>query len=490
MNIVAAFEEMLQSRPQVPAYIHPGSEMTWGQVDRMGQALRQQLADVPEDATIGIISHSRPAVVAAFVSLFMAGRATLMLNPFQSPSRLMGQLDERRLAVVVADLTEISDELRAYAEASGIKLIGLTVEQITVIAPRGLKSDDYHKAQDKGGVILLTSGTTGPPKHIALARHTLDSAIVSGLVVLNYSPDGSGKADPFVHLLAFPLGNISGVYQSLPLAVAGGSLYLMEKFSVAAYVDAITRYPQKMLGLPPAAIRMIMDADLPPDIFSPAERCLTGASSLDPDLQLAFEQRFGVPVYTAYGATEFGGIVCFWSSADHAKFASVKRGSVGRLVPGVQLRIIDPLSGAPVGPGIIGRIEVQADRIGEQWLTTNDLGLLDEDGFLFVRGRADDIIVRGGFKIDPAAINAALLQHPAIADAETIGRPDPRLGQVPVTAVVLRQGHAAPPEADLSAFARERLLPYEMPVTIRAVDQIPRNNSMKLDKLALKALLG
>jgi acyl-coenzyme A synthetase/AMP-(fatty) acid ligase len=156
----------------------------------------------------------------------------------------------------------------------------------------------------------------------------------------------------------------------------------------------------------------------------------------------------------------------------------------------VQLRIIDPLSGAPVGPGIIGRIEVQADRIGEQWLTTNDLGLLDEDGFLFVRGRADDIIVRGGFKIDPAAINAALLQHPAIADAETIGRPDPRLGQVPVTAVVLRQGHAAPPEADLSAFARERLLPYEMPVTIRAVDQIPRNNSMKLDKLALKALLG
>jgi acyl-coenzyme A synthetase/AMP-(fatty) acid ligase len=465
--------------------------MTWGQVDLIGQALRTQLADVAEDATIGIISHARPPVAAAFVCLFMAGRATLMLNPFQSQSRLTGQLDELRLAVVVADKNEISDDLRAHAEASGIRLIGLSLDDITVMAPGGLhQADAYHKAPDKGGVTLLTSGTTGPPKHIGLARHTLESATVSGLVVMNYAPDGSGLAEPFTYLLAFPLGNISGVYQSLPMAVAGASLYLMEKFTVPAYVEAIARYPQKMLSLPPAGIRMVMDADLPTDIFAGAERCMTGASSLDPDLQLAFEERFGVPVFTAYGATEFGGVVSYWSAADYARFSAVKRGSVGRLVPGVQMRITDQISGDPVGPGIIGRIEVQADRIGDQWLTTNDLGLLDEDGFLFVHGRADDMIIRGGFKIDPVAINSALRQHPAIADAETVGRPDLRLGQVPVSAIVLRPGHDAPEEAALMAFARERLLPYEMPVVIRAIDQIPRNNSMKLDKLALKALFS
>src|SRR5207249_7880502 len=126
-----------------------------------------------------------------------------------------------------------------------------------------------------------------------------------------------------------------------------------------------------------------------------------------------------------------------------------KLGSVGRPLPGAQLRVIDPETGAVLPPGQEGLLEVVSPRMGPEWLRTSDLAILDEDGFLYHRGRADGAIMRGGFKVLPEVIEKALLRHEAVAAAAVVGIPDPRVGQAPAAAVQLKPGAAKPSTAEL-----------------------------------------
>jgi acyl-CoA synthetase (AMP-forming)/AMP-acid ligase II len=127
---------------------------------------------------------------------------------------------------------------------------------------------------------------------------------------------------------------------------------------------------------------------------------------------------------------------------------------------------------------------------GEGWVRTTDLARLDAEGFLFLEGRADDAILRGGFKIAPGEVARALERHPAVREAAVVGLPDPRLGEVPAAAVELEPGAEAPGEEELLAFARERLAGYQVPVRIRVVQALPRTPSLKVSRPAVRELLA
>ena len=116
---------------------------------------------------------------------------------------------------------------------------------------------------------------------------------------------------------------------------------------------------------------------------------------------------------------------------------------------------------------------------GGRWLKTTDRAVLDEDGFLFIQGRSDSAIIRGGFKVHPDDVAKVLEQHSAVREAVVVGMPDHRLGAVPVAAVVLRAGATPPGAEELAAFAKQRLLPYQVPTEFRFVDDLPRTQSMK-----------
>src|SRR3546814_13101026 len=126
-------------------------------------------------------------------------------------------------------------------------------------------------------------------------------------------------------------------------------------------------------------------------------------------------------VLISYGDTECGGGVAGWNIKDDAAHWATKLGSVGRAHAGCQLRVVDPESGEPLGPDTPGVLEVVASQLGEQWVRTTDLARIDEDGFLWILGRADQAIIRGGFKVIPADVRAALERHPSVKGAE-IGR--------------------------------------------------------------------
>lgn len=220
-------------------------------------------------------------------------------------------------------------------------------------------------------------------------------------------------------------------------------------------------------------------------------RSRRGPRRSPPELQGALEDRYEIPVLITYGATEFSGAVAGWTIEDHRRFAQPKRGTVGRAHPGCAPRVVDSDSGEAVGVDELGLLEVRTEQAPTRdWVRTADRARLDADGFLWIEGRADGAINRGGFEIDPASVARTLEGHPAIWVAAVVGLPDERLGEVPAALVELRENAAAPSEAELIAYAMENLPRYFVPVRIRIVEEIPRTPSLKPRQLGMRALFA
>lgn len=157
--------------------------------------------------------------------------------------------------------------------------------------------------------------------------------------------------------------------------------------------------------------------------------------------------------------------------------------------PGVEGRVVDAETGDPVPFGASGLLELRAKHLGDgvNWMRTNDIARMDEENFLWILGRADNAIIRGGFKIIPDDVVRMIETHPAVREACVIALPDARLGQVPAAAYLVKSGQSL--EADeLRSFLRDRLTPYQVPVQLLQLDELPRTPSMKVSQPELKKL--
>src|SRR5262249_50928335 len=157
--------------------------------------------------------------------------------------------------------------------------------------------------------------------------------------------------------------------------------------------------------------------------------------------------------------------------------------------PGTDLRVVDPDTGAELPPGERGLLEARVPLMSPDWIRTTDLVTIDEDGFVFHHARADGAISRGGFKILPEVVAAALPDYPGVSDAAVVGLPDGRLGEVPAAAVELRPGTAVPSEEAIIAHLRARLTSVQIPVRVLVVDALPRTPSMKVSLAEVRRLL-
>jgi long-chain acyl-CoA synthetase len=193
-----------------------------------------------------------------------------------------------------------------------------------------------------------------------------------------------------------------------------------------------------------------------------------------------------------YGATEFAGGVAGWTLADFKEFHAQKKGAVGKLNRGITARIVDPESGAELPFGETGLLELRSAQLGDAsaWVRTSDLAVLDADNFLWIRGRHDNAIIRGGFKVQPDDVVRAMETHPAILEASVVGLPDERLGQVPAAAYILRRDAQQPSDDELAGFLKQLLLAYQVPAKFLCLDELPRTPSMKVSQPDLKALFG
>ena len=342
---------------------------------------------------------------------------------------------------------------------------------------------------DDTAVLLYTSGTSGLPKGVILTYANLQSDV-----------DASIEAADLQHRHKFlgviPLFHAFGLTAGL-LAASAARIHrrLPLRFSPVAMVNAIRDHGLSIVFGVPAmygAVAHLKNAS--PADFKSIYAMLSGGDALPATLREGFKQRFGVPLYEGYGLSETSPVVAINTPQVN------RAGSVGKLVPGAEAKIIDD-NGKPVAPGQEGEVwlkgpmvmkgyhnlpnETAAALTADGYFKTGDLGKIDADGFLYITGRKKDLIIVGGEKAVPREIEDALARHPAVAEAAVVGKNDPSRGQVVVAFCTLKPGQTATAD-QLRTFARDQsLATFKVPREVYIVEELPRSPTGKVLKRVL-----
>lgn len=468
--------DVLDLQPDSRAIEYGGQWISWARVG----ALARRIAAIIGGAEVGMLLRNRPGHVAALLGVLLGGGTVVVINPARGDERTRADIAGLRLPVIVGE----ANDLGALVPA-GTPTVAISggLDDADVTAPHV----DRPGRRSGTAVRMLTSGTTGPPKRIDLGYDMLARSVIG--------PDPEHAVSPAelrrgVAIVNSPLVHIGGVFRVLQCIAEARPFVLLERFELNAWAEAVRKHRPRAASLVPAALRTVLHSDIPRADLASLRAVTCGTAPLSAEDADAFTEKYGVPVLTSYAATEFGGGVAGWTLPDHQRYWKTKRGSVGRANPGARLRVVTE-DGTPLGPDEVGLLEVKPGQLGPTapWMRTTDLARIDADGFLWIVGRADQAIIRGGFKVMPDDVRAALESHPAVAGAAVIARPDERLGETPVAVVELREGASADAEA-LVEYLRERLARYEIPTEIAIVDSIPRTPSGKADLGAIRGVFG
>ncbi|WP_433632150.1 class I adenylate-forming enzyme family protein [Nocardia sp. CA-120079] len=456
---------------------------TWGMVQQTARAVNAALdaAGLHADARVGVVLENRPEHVAVVAAVITSGRCVVMLSPLQPPARLAADIARCELPIVIAG----AQALARAGVLAAVTVHGLALELGTDggLRPAGGAAPFDAPTNPGVAVEMLTSGTTGPPKRVHLRVGQLDQALASG----GQTPKPGRLLTRSAALVSAPLVHIGGLWRALACLATGRRMILMPKFALEPWLRAVERHELRAVSLVPAALRTVLEADVPKQRLASLQVVTSGTAPCPPELADAFFQKYGLRVLMTYGATEFAGAVAGWTLPMHEQWWDRKVGSTGRALDGVELRVTDE-NGAELPTGKTGRLEVRTEQTaqgGTVWVRTSDLARIDADGFLWIEGRADDAIIRGGFKVQPETVQRVLEAHDAVREAAVAGLPDPRLGAVPVAAVEVEPGRTPPAVAELVALCRTQLMPYEVPAHILVLDQLPRTPSSKVSRVEL-----
>ncbi|OBK74011.1 class I adenylate-forming enzyme family protein [Mycobacterium sp. 1274761.0] len=467
---------VLDLTPDTGAIEYDGRWCTYGDI---GTLARRVSSLVENRGQVGMLLRNRPAHVAAFLGVLMAGGTVVVINPSRGDNRTKADIAALDLPAIVGDPTDLKTLVGKDSRSTVVSISAADAEPLLVTPGAG-----HDTAKPGVAVRMLTSGTTGPPKRIDLTYDMLAHSVMGPDPERSPAPEAVRRG---VAIVNAPLVHIGGVFRVLQCIVEGRPFALLDRFELDVWANAVRRHRPGAVSLVPAALRMVLHSDLTREDLEGIRVVTSGTAPLSADDADAFQEKFGIPVLTSYAATEFGGGVAGWTLTDHQRYWKAKRGSVGRPNPGAKLRVVDD-NGNTLGPDQPGLLEVKPGQLGPSadWMRTTDMARIDKDGFLWILGRADQAIIRGGFKVMPDDVRAALESHPAVKGAAVVGRPHQRLGEIPVAVVELRDGASTEPN-ELLDFLRNRLAHYEIPSDIAIVDAIPRTPSGKPDLSAIRA---
>ncbi len=411
--------------------------VTAGQAKQQAHDMADSLGELAGRAVAVQLPNS-PELVTTMVGIWEAGGVYVPLNPRQPTSEV---------AAILADL-----------------------HPVAVIRPEGIEwHDEATTYSDDVACVLWTSGTTGAPKPV---RHTHAGYLemLSRVADTLTSSRSATSSRPRVNLIPVSMSLNAGFYNTLFALRVGASVVIMDQFEPETFAALVSRFEIPSCVLPPAAMTMLTNS--PVTSLAPLRYVRSITAPLSPFQARRFAEKFNVRVLNSYGQVELGEVIGW--TADQAKTFPHKIGAAGKPLKGVEARL-DPegrllirVSGA--AKGIEGRLD------SEGFIDTGDYARIDDDGFVWIEGRASDMINRGGNKVYPDTVEEVLLQSAAVDDVAVVGQPDDRLGEVPVAFLVGR----SVPDADLASLCRQHLVPYKIPVSFHWVEQIPRNEIGKI----------
>ena len=357
-------------------------------------------------------------------------------------------------------------------------------------------------------ILVYTAGTTGRPKGVPLRHSGFAAYVLDNVDPPN--PDIDEK-----NLLTVPLYHVAGLQAMLAAVYGGRTLVLMRQFVTREWLETVQREQVTRAMLVPTMLKRVIDhPDFAKHDLSSLRVITYGAAPMPLEvIKKAIELFPGVNFINAFGQTETASTITTLGPEDHIiegteeeKDKKLKRltSSIGRPMPDVEMKIIDEEGNdLPIveigeivarGPRLMSGYWKDADKTAKTmtkdgWLRTGDMGYMDEDGYVFLAGRGDDMIIRGGENISPEEVENALYAHPAVEEVAVIGVADPEWGQEPKAIVALKKGQTATAE-ELMEFCRERLASFKRPRSVVFVDTLPRTSTGKILKRTLREQYG
>jgi len=440
-------------------------------------------------AEVVYLGVNGPAFPLALLSAAWAGIPLVPLNYRLGHDQLAALLSHHPRALVISDVTP----------PTSARVIS-TREWRSACAKPAADMPLWQDDPEAVAALIYTSGTTSSPKAAVLRHRHLVSYLLG-------SVDFGAAGERDAMLVSVPPYHIAGVANLLSNVYVGRRVVYLEAFTPQEWLDCVrTQQISHALIVPTMLARMTEYLGDATDAGVPTLRSLAygGARMPLPVLERALWLFPSVDFVNAYGLTETCSTIAILGPADHRlalagdPLARRRLGSVGRLLPGVQAQVRGTGGALPAsqpgdiyvrGPQVSGEYRDLGSQLDDEgWFATRDRGWIDADGYLFVEGRADDTIIRGGENIAPAEIEEVLLEHSAVADAAVVGVPDERWGQDIAAAVVLRPGRSADAE-ELRGWVRSRLRGSKTPGLIVFTDELPQTPTGKVLRREILASL-
>ena len=480
---------------------------TFGQLTRLSNRLANALTHlgIRRGDRVGILLGQRPETALSHVTLYRMGAIAVPLFTQFGPEALAARLGNSGAKAVVTDGANIAKVRDIQDRLPDLEAIIVTEpeddagdHQFWSLLERG--SDAYtpvDTAAEDPALIIFTSGTSGPPKGALHAQRVMWGHYPSIEFTQDFFPQAG---DLFWTPADWAWGG--GLFDCLLPAWHYGVPVLAcrpKRFDPEYALHLMAKHGVRNTFLPPTALKLMKQVENPTRFGARPRSIATGGETMGSELLEWGRSVFGVSINEFWGQTESNLL-----AGNSAVIHEVKPGSLGRALPGHDVEVLDPEGRAlPIGEtgvlaakapdpvfmlGYWNNPEATKANFRGDWWMTGDVGWKDADGFIWFKGRDDDVISSAGYRVGPGEIEDCIVKHPSVALAAVIGVADRTRGEVPKAFVVLKNGHAGAPElaAEIQAFVKTRVAPYQYPREVEFIDALPLTASGKIVRRTLR----
>jgi len=506
--------------PDRPAILFEERRLTYAELQERANRLADSLAKlgVMKGERVAILQVNCNEYVETYFATANVGGVFVPLNfrAKQDEIRYMLSHSEASVVFVGGQYVDMVNGIRASLPTAR-HFISIGVRGRDMLHYEDVLSSGSNEEQDlvniddhDANTLMYTSGTTGVPKGVVQPHSAFGSYVLE-----NVDPPSPDQAE--TNLISMPLYHIAGLQAMLASVYGGRTMALQRQFEPEEWFRIVEQHRVSRVMLVPTMLKKIVDH---PDVSShdlSSIRVVTyGGAACPLDVLMKTIERFpGRTLINAFGTTETSSTIASLSvddciiagtESDEAKQKKLKRlsSSIGKPVAGVEIQIRDD-EGGEVSTLAVGEVVARGPRImtgywkdeertrqsftDDGWYRTGDLGYVDDEGFVYLCGRADDLIVRGGENISPEEVENVLSLHPKVDEVAVIGVPNPEWGQEPRALVVLKKGQDATSE-ELIEYCRGRLAGFKRPRSVLFLEELPKNAYGKVSRKALREKYG
>jgi long-chain acyl-CoA synthetase len=494
MNISQNVERAAKFFPNKPAIVFEGAQIPYGdlntRVNRLANGLKAH--QVVRGACVALYLPNIPEFVVCYLAAVRIGAIAVSINSMYKSEELKYILNDSG-SVLIFTTGDLLPNI-PLDECPGVKQVlvceGDAQDHPTLddwVEKGSSQGALLDMASDDPAVILYTSGTTGFPKGATLSHGNVVSNAWSAV-------HHAGFTHHDRMILFLPIFHVFGQNFIMNATfAASGTLVLHRRFVPDRVIDSIHKDRVTMFFAVPTIYIALLNMQLPGDGFPSIRYEFSAAATMPREISARWTERFGRPVYEGYGLTECSPFACYNHDFRH------KFGSVGTPIENFEIKIMDS-DDREVSIGKWGEICIRGPGVMKEywkkpsetqqalrngWLHSGDIGMMDDEGYVFIVDRVKDMINVSGFKVWPAEVEEFLYKHPAIKEVAVFGKPHPDKGETAVAAIVLKEGETAT-SAEIIDYCRNHLAVYKAPTHVDFLSELPKSATGKILKRTLR----